>query len=62
MACPLVLKCRLGDTMCLDPKVSGVRNSDIILFFWLGIPFGVNKSQVYIKTVTLSTSIYQFYS
>jgi len=60
-----VLQCILGNTLCLDPKVAGVRNSDIfVLFFFLrrDIPVALNRSQVYIKTVTLSVRFYQFSS
>ena len=51
MACPLLLRFMLGAIMCLDPKVAGLSNSDIVLFFLRrGTPIDVNTSQVYIKT------------
>jgi hypothetical protein len=52
----------LGDILCLDPKDAGVINSDIFLFLRRDTPTAVKKSQVYIKTVTLNTRFYQFYS
>jgi hypothetical protein len=61
MACPLLLQCMLGDIVCLDPKISRVSNSDIV-FLRRDTLIAVNKSQVYIKTVTLNTRFYQFYS
>jgi hypothetical protein len=61
MACPLLLQCMLGDILCLDLKVAGVSNSDIVLFLRRDTPTTVNKSQVYIKTVTFNTRFYHFY-
>jgi len=52
----------LGDILCLDQKVAGVINSDIVLFLRRDTPTAVNKSQVCIKTITLNTRFYQFYS